>query len=362
MLKYFNYQKMVFVSDSVCLTMAPDQFKVLKSQRRRWINSTVHNLAELLNLDSLCGFCCFSMRFMVLLDLTSTVVGPVGVLYLGYLVGLIIYGLITNTLGFFPLTSFLLLSAIYGLQMLIFIIKRDFQHVGWMVIYIFAIPVFHLILPLYSFWHFDDFTWGNTRMIQEDGKKIVVNEGEFDVNMIPHKTWNEYEVQMKELQIERGTVNAPQPGVENTKLGNSTQNSQTSLLAKPSNQMKSMNRQVSWFVDENTPQSNRMSIYKSPQPQNNSMGQMITPTGMAVKLSTPTTPTSNNNNLNKRSIYVNDLPSKEVDDDSLLKSIAIIKKNGEFTRKQILVMLQQEYMCELGKDRIYELLDQMELK
>jgi hypothetical protein len=28
-------------------------------------------------------------------------------------------------------------------------------------------------IPLYSFWHFDDFSWGNTRVIMGDnGKKI----------------------------------------------------------------------------------------------------------------------------------------------------------------------------------------------
>lgn len=54
----------------VCLeakafTIAPDDWRVLMSQRRRWINSTVHNLAELLMVDRLCGCCCFGMRFVV---------------------------------------------------------------------------------------------------------------------------------------------------------------------------------------------------------------------------------------------------------------------------------------------------------
>jgi hypothetical protein len=29
-------------------------------------------------------------------------------------------------------------------------------------------------IPLYSFWHFDDFSWGNTRVIVgEKGKKVL---------------------------------------------------------------------------------------------------------------------------------------------------------------------------------------------
>lgn len=29
-------------------------------------------------------------------------------------------------------------------------------------------PVFGFYIPLYSFWHFDDFTWGTTRIVEAD--------------------------------------------------------------------------------------------------------------------------------------------------------------------------------------------------
>ena len=38
------------------------------------MDSTVHNLGELLFLEQLCGFCCFSMRFVVMIDLLSTII------------------------------------------------------------------------------------------------------------------------------------------------------------------------------------------------------------------------------------------------------------------------------------------------
>ncbi|KAJ1786628.1 Chitin synthase, class 3, partial [Coemansia sp. RSA 2399] len=47
MLRTFPKRKMMFIPSSVCKTIVPDEFKVLLSQRRRWINSTVHNLSEL---------------------------------------------------------------------------------------------------------------------------------------------------------------------------------------------------------------------------------------------------------------------------------------------------------------------------
>lgn len=74
MMKYFPAYKMKFTPDAIAHTVAPDRWSVLLSQRRRWINSTIHNLAELYFLPELCGFCCFSMRFIVFLDLIGTIV------------------------------------------------------------------------------------------------------------------------------------------------------------------------------------------------------------------------------------------------------------------------------------------------
>jgi hypothetical protein len=34
-----------------------------------------------------------------------------------------------------------------------------------------GIPVFYFYLPVYSFWHLDDFSWGATRVIAADDSK-----------------------------------------------------------------------------------------------------------------------------------------------------------------------------------------------
>ncbi|KAH9268620.1 hypothetical protein BASA83_009252 [Batrachochytrium salamandrivorans] len=60
MLRNFPKRRMVFVPQALCHTTVPDQFRVLLSQRRRWINSTIHNLLELVLLPDLCGIFCFS--------------------------------------------------------------------------------------------------------------------------------------------------------------------------------------------------------------------------------------------------------------------------------------------------------------
>jgi hypothetical protein len=62
MLKTFPHRKQIFVPYAVCKTIVPNTFKVLLSQRRRWINSTVHNLMELVLVRDLCGTFCFSMQ------------------------------------------------------------------------------------------------------------------------------------------------------------------------------------------------------------------------------------------------------------------------------------------------------------
>jgi chitin synthase len=190
MTKHFPTMSYKFVPDAYALTAAPETWSVLLSQRRRWINSTIHNLAELVWLKDLCGFCCFSMRFVVFIDLFGTIMLPSVCVYLAYL----IYRVASGT-GQFPLISIVMIAAVYGLQAIIFIIKRQWQHIGWMIIYILAYPVYSFILPVYSFWKQDDFSWGNTRIVigEKGAKKVVaVREDGFDPRSIPLQRWDDY--------------------------------------------------------------------------------------------------------------------------------------------------------------------------
>lgn len=199
LLKHHPKYKTKYIFDAHAWTIAPESWSIFMSQRRRWINSTVHNLIELIPLQQLCGFCCFSMRFVVFLDLLSTIVQPVTVAYIAYLIVLV-----AKKSSIVPLTAFILLGAIYGLQAVIFVLRRKWEMIGWMIIYILALPVFSFGLPLYAFWHMDDFTWGNTRVVTgEKGRKIVItDEGKFDRNSIPRKKWEEYQAELWEAQTQ----------------------------------------------------------------------------------------------------------------------------------------------------------------
>ncbi|CAH0035910.1 unnamed protein product [Clonostachys rhizophaga] len=191
MMKHFPRMWLKFLPEAKCQTAAPESWSVLLSQRRRWINSTIHNLAELMRLENMCGFCFFGMRAVVFADLFGTIIFPATCVYLGYL----FYRLGTKS-GPFPTISIALLAGSYGLQALLFLFRADWQHIGWMIIYIMALPLYSFVLPLYSFWNQDNFTWGNTRVvIGEKGNKQVVaidDEEVFDPSLIPLHHWVDY--------------------------------------------------------------------------------------------------------------------------------------------------------------------------
>ncbi|KAJ1642602.1 hypothetical protein LPJ64_005567 [Coemansia asiatica] len=198
MMKYFPQYKMTFTADAKCKTTAPDTWSVLLSQRRRWINSTVHNLVELVFLPEMCGFCCFSMRFVVFIDLFGTLTMPCTLFYLAYLAYLAI-----SKIADIGYISLILIGAIYGLQAVIFVLKRQWQHIGWMVIYLLAYPLWSFFIPIYAFWHMDDFSWGNTRIVVgDDGKRqiFVKDEEPFDPDEIPMRTWADFEVDIFKRQ------------------------------------------------------------------------------------------------------------------------------------------------------------------
>ncbi|ORX93190.1 hypothetical protein K493DRAFT_223771 [Basidiobolus meristosporus CBS 931.73] len=190
MLRTFPKRKMMFVPQAVCKTVVPDTFGVLLSQRRRWINSTVHNLLELVLIRDLCGTFCFSMQFVVFMELVGTVVLPAAISFTIYLV---IISFFTTPVPIIPL---ILLAIILGLPaILILMTTRKIVYVGWMLVYLLSLVLWNFVLPTYAFWHFDDFSWGQTRQVEGEAKggHHGEKEGEFDGSRIIMKKWNEFE-------------------------------------------------------------------------------------------------------------------------------------------------------------------------
>ncbi|KAJ2700107.1 hypothetical protein FB645_005114 [Coemansia sp. IMI 203386] len=254
MMKHFPSFKLKFIQDAKCKTIAPEKWSVLVSQRRRWINSTIHNLAELLFLADMCGFCFFSMRFVVFLDLFGTITMPTTLMYFAYLIYVAVSGI--ADVGYI---SLILIGAIYGLQAIIFLLRREWQHIGWMLIYLCAYPLWSFVLPIYSFWHMDDFSWGNTRIVVGDGKRKIIVEDDkpFDPESIPQRRWMEYE---KEL-ASAGVLNAPPPNM-NPHAGSTKEDDRLSLYSSQSG--AHMSRVGSAMAFANTPGGNHQSMYGTP--------------------------------------------------------------------------------------------------
>ncbi|GAA6016328.1 hypothetical protein JCM11491_006817 [Sporobolomyces phaffii] len=192
LLRTFPNRKMMFCPYARCRTVAPDTFSVLLSQRRRWINSTIHNLMELVLVRNLCGTFCFSMQFIVFIDLVGTIVLPIAIC-LTYT--LIINYCISPPSSFGDAIPLVLLAGVLGLPgVLIVLTTFKIVYVGWMLIYLLALPIWNFVLPVYAFSKFDDFSWGETRKVQGEIKsKDDHGDGSGVAVEVPLRRWEDWE-------------------------------------------------------------------------------------------------------------------------------------------------------------------------
>ncbi|KAJ1728435.1 hypothetical protein LPJ61_004033 [Coemansia biformis] len=194
MLRNFPSRKMMFMPQAICKTLVPDEFKVLLSQRRRWINSTVHNLLELVLVRNLCGTFCLSMQFSIFLDLVGTVALPVAIVLTYILIVRACMTTYNSVASYLPLGMLIMVLFLPGI--LILITTRKWVYVLWMFVYLLALPIWNLVLPTYAYWHFDDFSWGETRKVQGESKDKGGHgggDGVFDASAVQLKRWEDYE-------------------------------------------------------------------------------------------------------------------------------------------------------------------------
>ncbi|KAJ3148814.1 hypothetical protein HK101_002113 [Irineochytrium annulatum] len=153
LLRNFPKRKMVFVPKAVCRTVVPDEFR---------------------------------------LELIGTIVLPAAICFTVYLIVRLI---ISSVVDVVPLV---MLLAILGLPgFLICITSGKLVYVGWMLIYLLALPIWNFILPVYAFWHFDDFSWGETRRVEGESKAEKdghgTKEGTFNSEDVILMRWEDWE-------------------------------------------------------------------------------------------------------------------------------------------------------------------------
>ncbi|KAJ1980267.1 hypothetical protein H4R35_001183 [Dimargaris xerosporica] len=193
MLRNFPYRKIMFMPQAICKTVVPDEFKVLLSQRRRWINSTIHNLFELVLVRNLCGTFCISMQFVVFMDLIGTLVLPVAIAMTFVLIVNMFLTEYTSASSYLPLV--MLIAVLFLPGVLILFTTRKWIYLGWMFVYLLSLPIWNFVLPTYAYWHFDDFSWGETRKVDGEAKGDAHGnaEGTFDASKVPLRRWEDYE-------------------------------------------------------------------------------------------------------------------------------------------------------------------------
>lgn len=164
LLQHFPGMRLSFVPEAMCWTIVPHTLKILLSQRRRWINSTFHNMYELLKVETMCGICCLSMKTVVVMDLVITMVLPASLAYIVYLTYLFISD--PASIDMFIIIFY---GVTFGMQMISFLIRSRWDYLWWFFLFTFlGIPVFYFLLPIYAFTHMDDFSWGKTRTVAAD--------------------------------------------------------------------------------------------------------------------------------------------------------------------------------------------------
>lgn len=172
----------------------------------------MHNLMELVLVKDLCGTFCFSMQAVVALELIGTVVLPAAIIF----TFILIYTIATPQTSFMSdsLIPFLMLVFILFLPaILVILTTKRWIFVLWMFVYLIALPIWNFVLPVYAFWHFDDFSWGKTRQVsgEEKGDDHGKKEGEFDPKNIQLKRWDEWETEKRSAPRRRKYSVLPTP-------------------------------------------------------------------------------------------------------------------------------------------------------
>ncbi|CAG8550067.1 7734_t:CDS:2 [Paraglomus occultum] len=249
MLQTFPKRKIIYEPKAICKTVVPDKFSVLLSQRRRWINSTIHSLMELVITPYLCGFACCSMQFFLLLDLFGSAVTPFSVLVALYLI-------IVGVLGQNVSAQLEFLGVVLLLPSLLLVVSsRKASNILWMMAYILAFPIWNFVLPVYAYWHFDDFSWGATRKISgvDNGHGDGDTE-KIEAKPVPMKKWHEWKMQEKTR-----TLLKHYSGFVSTKAASMPKKAPSPGIAK-SNSLRTLRRNKDNDDNNNTRRATRSTL------------------------------------------------------------------------------------------------------
>lgn len=92
-------------------------------------------------VNDLCGTFCFSMRFVIFMELAGTLVLPAAIAFTLYVV-------VSSIVGRPQVIPLVLLGIILGLPgLLIVVTSRKIAYLGWMLVYLVSLPIWNFVLP-----------------------------------------------------------------------------------------------------------------------------------------------------------------------------------------------------------------------
>ncbi|KAJ3136993.1 Chitin synthase, class 3 [Physocladia obscura] len=138
--------------------------------------------------------------FVIFMNLVGTVVLPAAITFTFTILVLTV----TKT-GADTELPLILLALVLGLPAVLIVMTANRPiYIFWMIIYLCSLPIWNFFLPVYAFWHFDDFSWGATRRVagEDVGHDQSRREGEFTGEGINMKRWSEW-VKLRRMEHER---------------------------------------------------------------------------------------------------------------------------------------------------------------
>jgi chitin synthase len=165
-LRYYPDFNTKYIECAKCYTNVPLSYNTLLSQRRRWTNSLIFcNIMLLMNLPGykIWKKICF---FLVLLfELWIVLLMPL-LLTIGYYYSLrVMYDWVVGRGDMVGLVETVLFLCI---PIIMCILLGKWRMMGYAVIFIITLPIFSIIIPLYSIYYSDDVSWGNTRKVKDE--------------------------------------------------------------------------------------------------------------------------------------------------------------------------------------------------
>jgi len=173
-LRYYPDFNTKYIERAKCYTSVPLTFRTLLSQRRRWTNSLIFcNLMLLMNLPKYRIGKRISFFLVLVFELWIVLLMPI-LLTIGYYYSFrCIYEWIIGRGDIVGITETVLFLCI---PIIMCILLGKWKMIGYAFIFMLTLPIFSIIIPLYSIYYSDDVSWGNTRQLHSETSSTLPSE------------------------------------------------------------------------------------------------------------------------------------------------------------------------------------------